>query len=142
MGSNVVIDQTVIAGLQSAVATINQFLTKGQYYYQGNANASASVYPYLQSGTTNTMSVYQTSVTLTVNAAKQGVQLIVPPNSFKDRPIVNATIECATAPGMMSAVITDIATTSWGISFDIYTQGSIPPNGVPATIHVTAISYE
>jgi len=142
MGSNVVIDQTVIAGLQSAVATINQFLVKGQYYYQGNANASASVFPYLQSGTTNAMSVYQTAVTLIVNAARQTVQLVVPPNSFKDRPIVSAIVECAAAPGLMAAVITDIATTSWAMTFDIYTLGSIPPNGVSATIHITAISYE
>lgn len=142
MASNVVIDATTIASLQSNVASIQQFLTKGQYYYQGRSSASASVYPYLQSGVTQAMSVYQVAVTLTINAARQTLQLVVPPNSFKDRPIVSAIVECASAPGMMGVVLTDIASGSNGMTFDVYTSGTIPPNGVTATVHITAISYE
>jgi hypothetical protein len=142
MASNVVIDATTIASIQSSVATIQQFLTKQQYYYQRNSNASASIFPYLQSGNTNAMSVFQTTVSLSITAAKQTLQLVVPPNSFKDRPIVNAIVECAAAPGAMSVILTSIDPGSNGMTFDVYTSGTIPSNGVPATIHITAIGYE
>jgi hypothetical protein len=142
MASNVVIDATTITSLQSDLASVKQYLTKGQYYYQGISSASASVYPYLQSGVTNAMSVFQTSVTLTIGAAKQSLQLVVPPNSFKDRPIVSAIVECATAPGPMTVILTNVDTGSYAMSFDVYTTGLGASQTVPATIHITAISYE
>ncbi len=142
MASNVVIDASTIASIQSSVASMQQFLTKGQYYYQRNNSTGTSVYPFVHSGVTNTMSVYQTTVVLKITAAKLGIQLVVPPNSFKDRPIVSAIVECAAAPGAMSVVLTNIETGSNAMSFDVYTNGTIPPTGVSATIHITAIAYE
>jgi hypothetical protein len=144
MASNVVIDGTTIASLQSDLASVKQYLTQTQYYYQARNNASASVFPYLHSGTTQSMSVYQTTVSVTITAAKQSLQLVVPPNSFKDTPIVSALVECAAAPGPMSVVLTNIATDgSYGMTFDIYTTStSTTALNVPAFIHITAISYE
>jgi hypothetical protein len=144
MASNVVIDATTISSLSSQVASVQQFLSKGQYYYKGRDYASASVFPYLNSGTIQAMSVFQTTVPITINGAKETLDLVVPPNAFKNKPVVSAVVECSSAPGPMIPILTNIDTSSYAMNFDVHTitSSTFPSGGIPAFVHITAISYE
>lgn len=144
MASNVVIDATTISSLQSQVATVQQYLTTGQYYYKGREYGAASVFPYLHTGTNNSMSVFQATVAITIKGAKETLDLVVPPNAFKNKPIVSAVVECPSAPGPMIPVLTKIDDTSKALSFDVHTitTSAFPQGGISAYVHITAISYE
>jgi hypothetical protein len=144
MASNVVIDATTISSIQSKVATVEQYLNTGQYYYKGREYASASVFPFLRTGTIQSMSVFQTTVPITINGAKETLDLVVPPNSFKNKPVVSAIVECSSAPGPMIPILTSIDTTSFAMSFDVHTitTSTIPQGGISAYVHITAICYE
>jgi hypothetical protein len=143
MASNVVIDGTTISSIQSQIATTQQYLNTGQYYYKGRDYASASVYPFLHTGTIQAMSVFQTTVPISITSSKVPLELVVPPNSFRNKPIVTATVECAGAPGPMVAVLTSMDTVQYSMNFDIYTitSGAIT-NPITAYVHITAIGPE
>ena len=142
MASNVVVDASTIASFQSDVASMKQYLETGQYYYSGRTQAAATALPLIPSDVTNSISIFQATVPVTIGASPTKLpSAIVPPNPFKGIPIVSAVVECNNAPGAMVPVLTYIDPTSFAMSFDIYTFGTFSSN-IQAYLHVTAISYE
>ena len=141
MASNIVVDATTISSLQSDIASLKQYLATGQYYYSGRSSATATSLPLIPSDITNSISIFQGTQEVTISSSPSSTISFIPPNPFKNKPIVSAVVECANPPGALIPVLINIADGSNQMDFQIFTVGTLSSN-VTAYLHVTAISYE
>jgi hypothetical protein len=141
MASNIVVDATTVSSLQSDLASLKQYLTTGQYYYSGRSQATATLLPLIPSDVTNSISVFQGTQQVTISASPSMTVSFIPPNPFKNKPIVSAVVECSNPPGALVPVLINIDDVSYQMDFQIFTVGTLSQN-VTAYLHVTAISYE